>query len=78
MGSLYLRLSRALILSNISAGTSSVLIWCRPEGICCEAVFRMMVHKTFSLFFGSLLEAVFCSVHPLSPYNIGHSLLSLS
>ena len=29
-------------------------------------------------FFGSLMEAVFCSVYPLSPYYIGPSLLSLS
>ena len=28
--------------------------------------------------FGSLMEAVFCSVYPLSPYYIGPSLLSLS
>ena len=34
MGSLDLRSSRALILSNISTGTGSVLIRCRPEGIC--------------------------------------------
>ena len=34
MGSLDLRSSNALILSNISAGTGSVLIRFRPEGIC--------------------------------------------
>ena len=50
MGSLDLRSSRALILSNISAGTGSVLIWCRPEGICHDASFRMMVRKIFSPF----------------------------
>ena len=43
VGSLDLRLSRGLILSNISAGTGSVLIRCRPEGICRDAAFRMMV-----------------------------------
>ena len=32
VGSLELRSSRALIFSNISAGTGSVLIRCRPEG----------------------------------------------
>ena len=48
-----------LILSNISAGTGSVLIRCCPEGI------------SF-LLFGSLLEAVFCSVYNLSLYDIGH------
>ena len=76
MGYLYLRSSRALILSNISTGTGSVLIRCRSEGICRDAAFRMMVRKIFS-FFGSLLEAVFCSIYPLSPYDIGPSLLSL-
>ena len=50
MGSLDLRSSRALILSNISAGTGSVLIRCRPEGICRDAVSRMMVLKIFSPF----------------------------
>ena len=50
MGSLDLRSSRALILSNISAGTGSVLIRCRPEGICRDAAFKMMVRKIFSSF----------------------------
>ena len=59
MGSLDLRLSRALIISNISVGTGSVIIRCRPEGICRDAAFRRMVCKIFSPF-GSLLEAVFC------------------
>ena len=69
VGHLDLRSSRALIHSNISAGTGSVLIQCRPGGTCCDAVFRMIVHKIFS-FFCSLLEAVFCSVCLLSPYDI--------
>ena len=77
LGSLDLRSYRALILSNISAGTGSVLIRCRPVGICRDVAFRMMVRKIFSPF-GNLLEAVFCSVYPLSPYDIGPSLLSLS
>ena len=64
VGSLDLRSSRALIFSNISAGTGSVLIRCRPEGICRDAAFRMMVRKIFSPF-GSLMEDVFCSVYPL-------------
>ena len=42
-----------------------------------DAVFRMIVRNIFSLF-DSLVEAVFCSVFPLSPYDIGASLLSLS
>ena len=48
--SILLRSSRALIFSNISAGTGSVLIRCRPEGICRDAAFRMMVRKIFSPF----------------------------
>ena len=49
VGSLDLRPSRALHSSNISAGTGSVLLrLCRPDGIWCDAAFRMMVHKTFS------------------------------
>ena len=42
VGSLDLRSSRALILSNISAGTGSVLIRCRPEGICRDDAFRII------------------------------------
>ena len=49
-GSLDLRSSRALIRSNVSAGTGSVLLRCRPEGICRDAAFRMMVRKIFSPF----------------------------
>ena len=74
--SLDLTSSRALILSNMSAGTSSVLIRCRPEGLCCDAAFRIMVRKIFSPF-GSLFEAVFCSVCPLTPYDIGPRFPSL-
>ena len=58
MGSLDLRSSRALILCNIYTGTGSVLIRCRPEGICCDAAFRVMVRNIFSpfwLFVGSRL-----------------------
>ena len=77
MGSLYLRSSRALIFSNISAGTGSVLRRCRPEGIWCDPAFSMKVRKIFSTFC-QWLEAVFCSVFPLSPYDIGPSLPSLS
>ena len=47
MRSLDLRSSRVLILSNISAGTGSVLMRSRPEGICCDAAFRMMIGKIF-------------------------------
>ena len=77
VASLDLRSSRALIPSNISAGTGSVLIRCRPECICPDAAFRMMVGKIFSRFWqfvGSLL----LFSYPLSAYDIGPSLLSLS
>ena len=47
VGSLDLRSSRALILSNISAETGSVLVRRRPEGICRDAAFRIMVRKIF-------------------------------
>ena len=50
MGSLDPRSSHALILSNICAGTGSVLIRCRPKGICCDSAFSMMVRKIFSPF----------------------------
>ena len=51
MRSLDLRSSRALILSNISAGTGSVFVRCRPEGICCDAAFRMIYARSY-LHFG--------------------------
>ena len=53
-----MRSSRGLFLSNISTGTDSVLIRSRPEGICCDAAFKMMVRKIFSRFWqfvGNLL-----------------------
>ena len=58
--SLDLRSSRALIFSNISVGTGSVLSRCRPEGMWCDAVLIIMARKI--IFFGSWSEAVFCSV----------------
>ena len=59
MGSIDLRSSRALIFSNISAGTGSVLRRYLPEGICCDVAYRLMVHTIFFLnIFGSWLEAV--------------------
>ena len=77
LGSLDLRSSHALIFSNISAGTGSVLRRYRPEGIRCNAAFRMMVRKIFPLF-NSWLAAVFCSACPQSPYDICPSWPSLS
>ena len=36
-----------LSFSNISVGTGSVLIRCRPEGMSCDAALRMMDGKIF-------------------------------
>ena len=58
--SLDLRSYRALIFSNISVGTGSVLSRCRPEGMWCDAVLKMMSRKIFS-FVASRSAAVFCS-----------------
>ena len=48
--SLDLRSSRALIFSNISVRTGSVLSRCRPEGMWCDAALRIIARKIFSLF----------------------------
>ena len=48
--SLDLRSSRALIFSNISVGTGSVLSRCRPEGMWCDTALRIMTRKVFSPF----------------------------
>ena len=64
--------------SNISAETCSVLIRCRPEGICRDAAFRRMVRKTFSPFWQLVGSRLLLSLSSLSPYDIGPSLLSLS
>ena len=66
MGSLDLRSSRALILSNISTGTGSVLIRCRPEGICRDAAFRMMVPKIFSPFWQCVGSRLLLSLSSIS------------
>ena len=76
MGSLDLRSSCALIISNISVGTGSVLIRCRPEGICRDAAFRRIVRKIFSPFWQFVGSRLLLSLS--SPYDIGPSLLSLS
>ena len=52
--SLDLRSSRVLIFSNISVGTGSVLIRCRPEGMWCDAALRIMARKIFSPFWQSV------------------------
>ena len=43
MGSLDLMSSHALIFSNISAGTGSVLRRRRPEGIWCDTAFHIVI-----------------------------------
>ena len=67
MGSLDLRSSRALILSNISNGTGSILIRCRPGGICRDAAFRMMVRKIFSPFWQFDESRLFISLSSYLP-----------
>ena len=66
VGSLDLRSSRALILSNIPTGTGSVLIRCRPEGICRDAAFRMMVRKIFSPFWQFVGSRLLLSLSSIS------------
>ena len=56
----------------------SVLIQYSPEGICCDAAFKMMVRKIFSHFWKFVGIRLFCLVGPLSPYDIGSSFPSLS
>ena len=65
-----------ICLSNISAGTGFVLIRSRSECIRSDAAFRMLVRKIFSPF-GSVLKSVFCSICPLTPYDIAPSFPSL-
>ena len=49
VGSRDLRSSRALIMSTMSAGRASVwLILCLPEGMCCDAAFKMVTRSIFS------------------------------
>ena len=66
VGYLDLKSSRVLILSNISAGTGSVLIRCRPAGICRDAVFRMMVRKIFSPFWQFVGSRLLLSLSSIS------------
>ena len=66
VGSLDLRSSRALILSDISAGTGSVFIRCCTEGICRDAAFRMMVRNIFSPFWQFVGSRLLLSLTPIS------------
>ena len=60
------RSSRVLIFSNISVGTSSVLSRCRPKGMWCNAVLRMMAHKIFSLFWQLVGSRLLLSLSSIS------------
>ena len=62
VGSLDLRSSRALIFSNISVGTGSVLIRCRSKGMWCDAVLRIMARKIFSPFCQSVGSSLLLSL----------------
>ena len=64
--SLDLRSSRAFILSHISAGTGYVLIRYRPEGIRCDAAFRIMVRKIFSPFWQFVGSCLLLSLSSIS------------
>ena len=68
-----LRSSRALIFSNISVGSGSVLNRYSPEGMWCDAALRMMASKIFYLF-GNWSKAVIFSVCLQFLYCIGPSL----
>ena len=66
VGSLDMRSSRALIFSNISVGTGSVLIRCRPEGMWCDAALRIMARKIFSPFWQSVGSRLLLSLSSIS------------
>ena len=61
--------SRALIFSNISVGTGSLLSRCHPEDMWCDAALRMMVRKIINPFWqlvGSRLLSSLSSISLLS------------
>ena len=68
--SLDLRSSRALIFSNISVGTGSVLSPCRPEGMWCYAALRKMARKIFSHFWQLVGSHLFQLVLNLSTVSV--------
>ena len=73
MGSFDLMSCRALILSNMSAETGSVLIRCCAEGICCDAAFRMIVRKITLLFWqfvGTVTAPPLVGCVVWSPYGL--------
>ena len=67
VGSLDLRSSRALIFSNISVGTGSVLMRCRPEGMWCDTALRIMARKIFSPFWQSFGSRLILNQNSYSP-----------
>ena len=64
--SLGLTSSRALIFSNISDGTGSVLSWWHPEGMWCDAALRMMARKIFSPFWQLIGSRLLLSLSSIS------------
>ena len=64
--SLDLRLSRALIFSNISVGTGSVLSRCRPEGMWCDAALKTIAPKIFSPFWQLVGSRLLVSLSSIS------------
>ena len=68
--SLDLKSSRALIFSNISVGTGSVLSRCRPEGMWCDSALRIMVRKIFSLFWQLVGSRLLLSLSSISTVSV--------
>ena len=66
VGSLDLSSSCAFIFSNISVGTGSVLIRCRPEGMWYDAALRIMACKIFSPFWQSVGSRLLLSLSSIS------------
>ena len=52
--------------SNISVGTGSVLIRCRPECMWCDAALRIMARKIFSPFWQSVGSHLLLSLFSIS------------
>ena len=76
VGSLDLRSSHALIFSNISVGTDSVLSRCRPEGMWCDAALRIMARKIFSPFWQLVGNVILLSLSSISLLHQFHFAIS--
>ena len=69
----------SLIFPNISVGTRSVLIRCRPEGMWCDAAFLLLSFSPFLLFsflvvsressFAQLVFNLYC-IGPRLPFQV--------